>query len=130
MFCNSWMQLSQLQYIFRDIITRSDSCAQFVAQFLFVDTLCVPHAFICFTKASFSAMQMKTSQAWKKRPEIFFSMSRDQQALSLAVGRVGKSKNRINSYDYCFLVAFWYVETRNNIFFGKRKFYTLTLQYT
>ena len=39
------------------------------------------------------------------------------------VGRVEKSKNGINSYGYCFLVAFWYVETRKNIFFGQRKFF-------
>ena len=40
-----------------------------------------------------------------------------------SVGRVEKSKNGINSYGYCFLVAFWYVETRKNIFFGQRKFF-------
>ena len=39
-----------------------------------------------------------------------------------SVGRVEKSKNGINSYGYCFLVAFWYVETRKNNFFGQRNF--------
>ena len=39
------------------------------------------------------------------------------------LGRVEKSKNGSNSYGYCFLVAFWYVETRKNIFFGQRKFF-------
>ena len=42
---------------------------------------------------------------------------------SCIVGRVEKSKNGIYSYGYCFLVAFWYVETRKNIFFGQRKFF-------
>ena len=39
------------------------------------------------------------------------------------IGRVEKSKNGIKSYGYCFLDAFWYVETRKNIFFGQRKFF-------
>ena len=43
--------------------------------------------------------------------------------ITYALGRVEKSKNGINSYGYCFLVAFWYVETRKNIFFGQRKFF-------
>ena len=40
-----------------------------------------------------------------------------------SIGRVEKSKNGINSYGYCFLLAFWYVETGKNIFFGQRKFF-------
>ena len=39
------------------------------------------------------------------------------------LGRVEKSKNGINSDGYCFLDAFWYVESRKNMFFGQRKFF-------
>ena len=63
----------------------------------------------------------------KKCPKAFKDLWLDTDlsdvTLATEEGRVEKSKNEINSCGYCFLVAFWYVETRKNICFGQRKFF-------
>ena len=40
-----------------------------------------------------------------------------------ALGRVEKSKNGVESYGYCFLNVFWYVENGGNFFFGHREYF-------